>query len=370
MRDFERVGIFGVGLIGGSLGMAIKKFISEVEIYGYDKDLSSLEEALKLKAIDKKINSFSEVSQLDLIFIATPVSEVCKVVKEISSYLSPNTVITDTASTKEEIVKESEKFLPENVFFIGGHPLAGSEREGVLGASPDLFKNAFYVLTPTEKTNSEAFLKLHSFIKKIGANIVALEPKRHDLIVAYISHVPHLSAACIVNLARRAARKEEGLLFFAASGFRDATRIAAGSSELWRDILMANRKAVLKALEEMKSELNSFEKALQREDQNELEELLRKAREARMNLPAFLHKDLTKLWVVKVPVEDRPGTLSEITVALGKIGVNIEDIEIVHGEGRGVLKLTVMGEENAQKSVKELRKLNYEPIFEPFLEGE
>lgn len=370
MKEFEKVGIFGVGLIGGSLGLAIKKFIPEVKVYGFDKNSSCISDALKLKAIDEKINSFSEISQFDLIFIATPVSEVTKVIGEISPFLSSGTIITDTASTKEEIVEESEKLLPDNVSFIGGHPLAGSEREGVLGASPDLFRNAFYVLTPTEKTDSEAFLRLHSFLKKIGANIVALEPKRHDLIVAYISHIPHLSAACIVNLARGAARKEEGLLFFAASGFRDVTRIAAGSSRLWRDILFANKKAVLNALKEMKNELNMFEKALQEEDQRKLEKLLRKARKARLNLPAYLHKDLTKLWVVKVPVEDRPGTLSEITVALGKMGINIEDIEIVHGEGRGVLKLTVMGEKSAKKSAEELQKLNYEPVYEPFLEGD
>ncbi len=369
LENFKKVGIVGVGLIGGSLGLAIKEHQPQVKVWGFDVNQSTLKTALRRSAIDVSVSSLSQFDQVELVFVATPLSRLVEVVKELLPYLKPGTIITDTGSTKSAIVREVESFLPKELSFIGGHPLAGSEREGIEGATPHLFKNAFYVLTPTPATNSEAFLRLHGFLKTFGASVVALDPDRHDQIVAYISHLPHLVAASIVNVTKGRAKEEEGLLFFAASGFRDATRIAAGNPRLWRDIFFANREALLQAIEEFSEEVKKFQEDLQATREEEVEKLLAEAREVRSSLPAWLRKDPAKLWTIDVPLEDKPGVLSEVTVAIGKLGINIEDIELLHGEGRGVVKIAVSGEENAKKAAVSLKEQGYLASTHRYLEG-
>lgn len=369
MKDFKKVGIIGVGLIGGSLGLALKEHQPQVKVWGFDVNQSTLKTALERSAIDVAASSLAQFDQVDLVFIATPLSHIAEMVKRLLPHLKPGTIITDTGSTKSAVVREVESFLPKEISFVGGHPLAGSEREGIEGATPHLFKNAFYVLTPTPSTNSGAFLRLHSFLKGLGASVVALDPDRHDQIVAYISHLPHLVAASIVNVTKGRTKEEEGLLFFAASGFRDATRIAAGNPKLWRDIFFANREALLQAIEEFSKEVIKFQKDLELMKENDVEKLLVEAREVRSSLPAWLKKDPSKLWTIDVPLEDKPGVLSEVTVAIGKLGINIEDIELLHGEGRGVVKIAVLGEENAKKAASSLRELGYLASTHRYLEG-
>lgn len=369
LDSFKKVGIVGVGLIGGSLGLALKEHQPQVKVYGFDVNQSTSETALKRGAIDVAVSSLAQFDQVDLVFVATPLSRITEMIKGLLPHLKSGTIITDAGSTKSAVVREVEIFLPRELSFIGGHPLAGSEREGIEGATPHLFKNAFYVLTPTPSTNSEAFLRLHSFLKSLGASVVALDPDRHDQIVAYISHLPHLIAASIVNVTKGRAKEEEGLLFFAASGFRDATRIAAGNPRLWRDIFFANREALLQAIEEFSKEVKRFQEDLELIKEEELEELLTEAKEVRSGLPTWLKKDPAKLWTIDVPLEDKPGVLSEVTVAIGKLGINIEDIELLHGEGRGVVKIAVLGEENAKKAAISLKELGYLASTHRYLEG-
>ncbi len=361
MEPFKNISILGVGLIGGSLGMALKQFSSSVKVTGLFRRKEAIAEAKKVGAIDVGTTNFKEgLKNADLVFICTPVSTIVPLIKEIIPYLKEGTVITDVGSVKSSIVHSVGKFLPPHLHFIGGHPLAGSERGGVQAAFPTLFKNAFYIITPTQKTNTEALKLLHSLLTQIGANVIAIDPDRHDRIVAFISHLPHLLACSLVNLAASQATEVENLLLFAATGFRDMTRIAAGNPGIWADICLENKKAIDEAIEEFQKEILKIRSLIRDNKKEKLYNQLDQARQARVNLPTVLYKDLSQLRDLLIPVTDKPGVLSEVTVAIGRLGINIEDIEIIHGKGRGILKITLVGQQNAIKSARELRKIGYE----------
>ncbi len=367
--EFRKVGLVGTGLIGGSIGLAIKKFKPQVDVIGFDKceEVSAI--AKKIGAIDFIAKDFSSFSEVELVFVSTPISAIVDCVCQVASYLKEGAIITDTGSVKAPIVEKIEKKLPAGKIFIGGHPMAGSDREGINFASSSLVENSYYILTPLTSTPDQAYLALHDFLTSLKAFVVAVDPYRHDLIVAYISHLPHLLAAAIVNLAVSRSKEEEGLLFFASSGFRDVTRIAGGNSQLWADILLENREAVLKALSELNVEIKSLKKALEHGNNHEVEQLLEKARLARRSLPVAAKGTIEDLRTLSVPVENKPGVLSEVTVLLGRAGINIEDIEIVHGIDRGVLKLTVSSQERAEKAKEILKDKGYEVSISAYNNG-
>lgn len=360
----RKISIIGLGLIGGSLGLALKENLRDCRIIGVARRLEVIDKALEIHAIDEGTLSLAEgVREADIIFICTPVGKIVEIISEMLLSVKEGVIITDVGSAKAQIVQAVEKVLPAGVFFVGGHPLAGSERHGIEAAFPSLFQNAFYLLTPTPKTNNQAFQTLHSILTQIGANVVALDPERHDRIVASISHLPHLLASTLVNLTSKGASDEENTLLFAASGFRDMTRIAAGNTDVWLDICLVNSEAILHAVRSFQERLKEVDVMLALKDAEGLHRVLEGARQARLNLPALLHKDISELRVLSIPVIDRPGVLSEVTVTVGHLGVNIEDIEIVHSEGRGVLKLTVRSEENAKKAAEALTSKGYQPVI-------
>lgn len=366
-----KVGIIGLGLIGGSLAAALSKYASdECEIVGFNRTEASADEALAAGYIDAKASTPAEAARgADIVMVATPVSVIPKIVSEIAGFLSKGAIVTDVGSTKAGIVEEVEALLPPGVHFIGGHPMAGSEREGIKAANPDLFKGAYYLLTPTPSTDMKAYRKLHALLAKTGANILAIDPYRHDEAVAMISHLPHLVAAALMNIAASETKENENLLMLTAGGFRDTTRIAAGSVGMWVDICLENAKAISRSIELFQEELSKYLSALEAGDAGSLAGFLEDARRARLSLPAIADKKLADLYELYVPVVDRPGVISDITLALGEAGVNIEDIEILHAtESSGTLRLTVAGREAADKSIEQLRGKGYEVEARPVLE--
>ncbi len=360
--DFKRVTIIGIGLIGGSLGMAIKNLPDPPEVVGVGRREEVIEEAVSLGAIDRGTIFFDEgVKDADLVFIAAPVSTIVDVVKHVIPLLKKGTIITDVGSTKASIVREIEKVLPPNLHFIGGHPMTGSEKAGVSAASPNLFRNSYYILTPSARTGMNAFRRLHTLLTKLGSNVIAIDSEKHDKIMAVISHLPHLAAASLVNLASKEVAREENLLFLAAGGFRDTTRIAAGSSEVWADICEENREAILQVIQSFQKELNEYADFLKNRSKEKLEEKLNRARKVRLSMPTTAKKDLSDMCEVIVSVTDRPGIISDITLTIGNLGINIEDIEILHTtEVSGVLRLVICGKENASKVAEALRDNGYE----------
>ncbi len=342
MDQPKKIAIIGVGLIGGSLSLSFKKRWPEIEIIGYHDDINRLDQALKLKVIDEATDNIEHLCKgADFIFICAQVSKIVPLLEKARPFIDDDTVITDVGSTKSNIVEEADKIFSKGAEFIGGHPLAGSEQKGVLAASATLFKNAVYVLTPTAKTSPSSYQKLHGLLTQIGATVIALSPDKHDQVVAVISHLPHLLASSLVNLAAKSASDPENILFFAAGGFRDMTRIAAGDPELWLEISLENKKAILESLNGYMKVLEKLKVNLEEEDSSSLQDDLLQAKELRQSLSVSKPTDVT-LREIKIPVTDSPGVISRITLAFGKHGINIEDIQIVHtGEESGIVKLLV-----------------------------
>lgn len=242
---------------------------------------------------------------------------------------------------------EVEASMPPKATFIGGHPMAGSEDQGIDAARPDLFDGAWWVLTPTERVDPEAYRKLHALLTTLGARIMAVDAEQHDSLMAVVSHVPQLTATALMNMAAERGRDHAGLLALAAGGFRDVTRVAASNPEIWLDICRENRAAIAQALDAFARRLLELRDLVSSEDQRRLREALLAARESRRNLPG---KGVTgDLYDVRFPVPDRPGVLAEVTTTVGNLGINIEDLQIVHSSegGRGTLHLTIVGEEHA-----------------------
>jgi prephenate dehydrogenase len=246
-------------------------------------------------------------------------------------------VVTDVGSVKASVVA-----AVDDARFLGGHPRAGSEQEGVEGADPDLFRGAVWVLTPTPATSDATFALLRSILTELGAEVVALAPDHHDALVAVVSHVPHLTATALMRLADDRATEHRALLRLAAGGFRDMTRIASGHPGIWPDICAENRDAILDVLDGLVASLTEVRAVVADGDRDALLAGLEQARAARSNLPTRLGADAA-LCEVRVPVPDRPGVLAEVTTLAGELGVNIADVEIAHSsEGdAGVLIVVV-----------------------------
>jgi prephenate dehydrogenase len=364
MKKIKNITVIGLGLIGGSLAMAIKGLEDDFIITGYDIESETMNIAKYRSIIDNMALDYKEaVMDADLIIIATPISKIILVVNSIKDHLKNGVIITDVGSAKKKIVKKVNSLLPENAFFIGGHPMAGSENEGVLSARSDLFKNAFYILTPTENTISEHLLALHNLFTKIGARVIPISPGEHDENVALISHLPHILSTTLIELVDDRQKELKNLLRLCAGGFRDMTRIAASNTKMWLDITLENREELIKSIDLYIDYLNNFKSGLSEDNADYIEKHYVKARKARINLPKYVEKDISKLYELKIAIPDRSGVLSDITLALSSKGINIEDISIFHSteySDGGILKLLVMGDSDSQAAKKAIEAAGFD----------
>jgi prephenate dehydrogenase len=325
----QRAQIVGTGLIGGSIGAGLRA--RGWMVTGFDLDPARSERALEIGAID----AAGTDTEALITFIATPAGSVGEAAK--AALKSGLGVVTDVAGVKGPILDQVA-----DPRFVGGHPMAGSEQAGVDGSDPDMFEGATWVLTPTTHTDPVAYSTVRSVVAMLGANVVELPASRHDGLVAMVSHVPHLTAATLMNLASDAALEHSALLRLAAGGFRDMTRIAAGEPGIWPDVCAENKEAILQVLDQLISALGDVREVVAGSERDVLLKVLERAREARVNLPAGVPASGDTV-EVRVPVPDRPGVLAEVTTLLGEMGVNIYDLEIAHSaEGdRGVLVLVI-----------------------------
>ena len=276
---FNRLVIVGIGLIGGSFGLAARRCGLAREIIGVARRQSTLDKAIEVGACDAATADVCEAAMdADLVLLAPPVGQMERICREIAPLVAPGALVTDAGSTKAEIVRTCEPLFTR-AHFIGGHPMAGSEQTGVEAARTDLFENARWILTPTAQTNADALNHLTSIIEKMGAQVIEMDAARHDEVLAVTSHLPHMTAAALMHVF--GSLKDENAARVVASGWRDSTRIAAGSSEMWRDIALANRGALLNALDEMDDSLQQFRAALQSENGEEIENWLEAAAKLR-----------------------------------------------------------------------------------------
>lgn len=357
-----RVAILGTGLIGGSLGLALKAKGSAEAIAAFDIHPESAQEAVKRGAADRAAASAGDaVRDADVIFVATPVRAIVAALGECMRDLPAGSIVTDVGSTKTRVVIEAERLLGDNqaITFIGGHPMAGSEQEGIESARAELFADAWWVLTPTDRVGPEAYRRLHQLLGSLGAKVMALDPAKHDQLMAVISHIPQLTATTLMNLAAEKGREHGGLLALAAGGFRDVTRVAASNPELWVDICRENRDAIAAELDEFADRLKTLNQQLRVGDMDALRQALLTARDARRELG---RKDVAaELFEVALEIPDRPGVLAHVTRLVGDLGINIEDLSISHAAegGRGSLHVYIAGEANAGKVAQTLSISGY-----------
>jgi prephenate dehydrogenase len=278
----NKIVIFGVGLIGGSFALALRKANAVHEVVGFGRSAASLEQAKQLGIIDRiGDDAAHEVADADLVLLATPVAQMPELFARIAPHLGAHTLVTDGGSTKSDVVAAARANLGDKIAqFIPAHPIAGAEKSGAAAALADLYQGKKVVLTPLSENSKEAVARVRKAWELCGAVVSELTSQQHDEVFAAVSHLPHLlSFALVHDLAQRDNRDQ--LLSFAASGFRDFTRIAASSPEMWRDISLANRDALLREVKQYADELYVIHQALENNDAAKLEEIFSLAREVR-----------------------------------------------------------------------------------------
>lgn len=357
---FLKAGIIGLGLIGGSLAKALKNRYGIKEIVALNRNTDVLEKAFNEKIIDKYDTKVTSIfSDCDIIFICTPVNKIVEYAKMLKPFINKNCIITDVGSTKNNIFDEMEKI--ENITFIGGHPMTGAEKFRYDASKEHLFENAYYILTPSLNATDVQVESYIDLIKKIGALPLVMDSNSHDNAVASISHVPHILAAALVNNVKHLDGKECYMHSLAAGGFKDITRIASGSPEMWEGICFENKDYILDVLSSLKSSINEFEKILFENDNKKVFNYFLEAKNYRDSFKPSQNKMLN-LFNISVDVLDKPGSIAIISVLFANNGINIKNISIENNrEGSGgVLSISFETSNEMEKSITLLKSLNYE----------
>lgn len=352
-----RIAIIGVGLIGGSVGLAAREHLDGIEeITGFDPTPGVVEEALKGGAITRAAFSIEDaVANADLIVLASPVATLVPNAQAALFAARHDAVVTDVGSTKREIVAAIDE--PR---FIGGHPIAGAETSGVEHARADLFEGSTWFVTPTPNTTGIGLERLMRFVKSLGAQPHAVDAESHDRLLADISHLPHVLANALVTQAAGSLRADEGNVSVVGPSFRDATRVAGANSAIWRDIYLSNHDALVPAIDSVIARLGEFRDALKAKDGDKI---VRLNEEAKADRQALLEVELLgdEVFELRVAVPNEPGVLANITLALGKAGVNIVDMALSPAADMrsGAISLWVPGEESAQKTEDLITELGF-----------
>lgn len=359
---FQNAALIGAGLIGGSIALALREKKLVGHLTCYDLDPAASVEAVERGAADC-ISSTAPgaVKDADLVILAIPVLKTIDIIKEILPWVKEGALITDVGSTKGAIMAAVEQLLLPGVYYIGGHPMAGSEESGIAGADPALLENAIYVLTPVPGTPPELLEKLSKMLEATGTQNIIIDPLKHDRVVALISHLPHLAAAALVQSVA-GAEDAELTRTLAAGGFRDSTRIALGSPDVWSDICISNRWALLSALNVFRKSLDLVEKHLTDRDGDAVHEYLQQAREYRSSIPYRGRGILPEIFELVVLVRDTPGIIGKVAGQLGEAGINIDAIEILHVRelAGGSIRFGFKQQENRRKAQALLHEKGYQ----------
>ena len=280
---FKRAAILGVGLIGGSIARVLKNSGLAAQVVGSGRSRENLDAALKLGVIDEALSAEDAVRGADLVILCMPVLSIIPTLEKIASSVEKGALVTDVGSTKGEIVRQAVKIAGGRFTFIGSHPIAGSEKTGAAASSDSLFKGRKCIITPPETAPKDALDKLKKLWQAAGMDVVEMDSAKHDRVMAAVSHLPHMAAYGLVNTVRNEAGSDE-LLKFAAGGFKDFTRIAASSPEMWADITAANAQAVTELIRKMKDQLSLIESAIENSDREKLIELFSQSQKFRQKL--------------------------------------------------------------------------------------
>lgn len=341
-----RAAVVGTGLIGGSIGLALRA--RGWHVTGSDVDAEVAKRALALGALDE----VGQDDAADITFVCTPVGATAAMAVEALGRTAG--IVTDVGGVKAAIVE-----AVGSPRFVGGHPMAGSEQLGVEGSSADLFEGAVWVLTPAATTDPDAYARLRAVLASFGAEVLALSPRQHDDLVAVVSHVPHLTAASLMRMASGRAQDHHALLRLAAGGFRDMTRVASGSPAIWPDVCLENREAILATFDGLLEALGEVRSLVERGDRAGLLQVLAEAQEGRRNLPGRAVRP-AELAEVRTVMPNDVGQIAGVTTLASEIGVNIFDAEMAHSsEGDAGVHIAIVAADAAERFRDALAERGY-----------
>jgi len=356
LSEIPRVAVLGVGLIGGSIGLAARRRL-DAEVVGYGRTPATLARAVEIGALDRAAASVAEACDgADLVFCAGPVGALPAQAGEALAACGPETVVTDVGSTKGELVGARG----DDERFIGGHPLAGAETAGVENARADLFEGARWYLTPTERSSGVLYDRLQRTVSGLGARPQAIDPAAHDRLMATISHLPHVVANTLAADAAAELTRDSERLPEVGPSFRDTTRVAGSNPAIWADIFASNRDAVADSVESVARRLGEAAALIRGGDRDAVAAWHAAAGEDRRLL---LESDLEAgpLRELRIVVANRPGTIAELALSLGEAGVNIEDMALYPAPDMtsGAVSLWVAGDEQAERAAALVRGLGH-----------
>lgn len=362
----KKVLVIGLGLIGGSMALAIRQSKKAI-IAGYDINKSSIEQAISLGVIDYGTTIDKGAKDADLIILATPVDIIQKILLDLSKLeLKPTTIITDVGSTKRHIVNEAKHLFAGRATFIGGHPMAGSHKSGVLASKSHLFENAFYFLTPDETVESEKVTLLKNYLEGTKATFLTINPKQHDEVVGVISHFPHVIASSLVHQLSHFNSGELNMSRLAAGGFRDITRIASSDPTMWQRICMDNRDVLLHLFDSWDQIMTKMKKALIENNEHAIFSFFKNAKDYRDQIPTKDKGVMPSYYDLYVDVPDYPGIIAKITEIIAKNGISITNIRIIELRENilGVLRISFQTDTARESASKLLQAHNYKTFVD------
>ena len=355
------IGFIGLGLIGGSVARAIRHFHPDIKILAYTPDKAALTYALENNMIDNACTAVDDsYRQCDYIFLCAPVEININYLEILKPIIKEHCLVTDIGSTKAAIHKEVTRLDMERNF-IGGHPMAGSEKNGLKNAKRILIENAYYVLTPTKKTDPQMLADYEVFIRSLSALPLVLDYEEHDSITAAISHLPHLIASSLVNLIKMSDNKQQTMKLIAAGGFKDITRIASSSPEMWTQICSSNRDKIATILNTYIDNLSSVHDSLLAAKDSDIYELFDTSRDYRNSIGDSTKGPIIKNYAIYCDMVDEAGGIAALATILATNSISIKNIGIVHNREfeEGVLHVEFYAEEARQKAVELLRRYRY-----------
>lgn len=356
-RIMYKIGIIGLGFMGGCIAKSLIKSDKVEEICAFDKNRESLELALSEKSITRIANDITDFKESDIIFLCTPVSLISKLAIQLKDIVKENCIITDIGSTKGTILEELDKI---NINFVGAHPMVGSERAGYATSNDYLFENAYYILI--ENNNTENIERLKEIIIELKAIPILIDAKKHDFIVATISHVPHIIASALVNLVKELDSEDEKMKLLAAGGFKDITRIASADPIMWENICIENKDEIIFVLEKYIENLESIRgKISNTESKNDIYNFFKTAKEYR---DSFVIKKINGqvMPALNITIKDEKGAIAKVANILAENNINIKNIGIVNNREsmQGALNIVFENIEEKEKGFAILKENNYE----------
>lgn len=324
------IGFLGLGLIGGSIAKSIRKYHPDYTLIGYNHNYETTVLAKKEQILDYAAKEVDASFQnCDIIYLCMPVSLNEDYLIKIKPYLKLGCILTDVGSVKGTIHR-AVKNLSLEAYFIGGHPMAGSEKTGFSNSTDHLLENAYYIITPCESTSKDALDRLYTLTKSIKALPIILDPKEHDYAVANISHLPHLIASGLVNLVKNSDSKNETMKTLAAGGFKDITRIASSSPIMWQQICLTNKENIVKTMEDYIAYFSEVKNAVKQENKEYLYQFFEQARIYRNSLPTKTSGPITTVYAMYCDLIDEAGSLAKVVVVLANHQISIKNIGITH----------------------------------------